>query len=43
MKESLHPDLNVGRDAAVLRALCQAEAYRGLMDESGWLPEEYEA
>ena len=41
--EALHPGLNVGRAAAVLGALCRAEVYRRLMDESGWSPDEYEA
>jgi hypothetical protein len=28
---------------SILRALCRAEVYRELVDESGWSPEEYEA
>lgn len=43
MKEALRPDLDAGRAAAILRALCRAEVYRELVDESGWTPEEYEA
>lgn len=43
MKEALHPELNVGWAAAVLRALCRAEVYRELVEESGWSPDEYEA
>jgi hypothetical protein len=33
----------VDRAAAILRALCRAEVYRELVDESGWTPDEYEA
>jgi TetR/AcrR family transcriptional regulator, regulator of autoinduction and epiphytic fitness len=43
MEETLRPDLGVDRAAAILRALCRAEVYRELMDESGWTPDEYEA
>ncbi len=43
MKEALPPDLDVNRAAAILRALCRAEVYRELVDESGWSPEEYES
>jgi AcrR family transcriptional regulator len=43
MNEALHPELDVGRAAAILRALCQAEVYQELVDESGWSPEEYES
>lgn len=43
MKEALHPDLDAARAAAILRALCQAEVYRELVEESGWSPDEYEA
>lgn len=42
-KEALHPDLEVDRAAAILRALCRAEVYRELVEESGWSPDEYEA
>lgn len=41
-KEALRTDLDVGRAAAILRALCRAEVYRELVDESGWSPDEYE-
>lgn len=43
MKEALRPDLEVDRAAAILRALCRAEVYRELVEESGWSPDEYEA
>ena len=43
MKEALRPDLDVNRAAALLRALCRAEVYRELVEESGWSPDEYEA
>lgn len=43
MKEALHPDLDVGWAAAILRALCRAEVYKELVEESGWSPDEYEA
>jgi len=42
MKDELCPDLNAGRAAAILRALCQQEVYRELVEESGWSPDEYE-
>lgn len=42
MKDALRPDLDAGRAAAVLRALCQQEVYRELVHESGWSPDEYE-
>jgi len=42
MKERLRPGLDVGRAAAILRALCQQEVYRELVEESGWSPDEYE-
>jgi hypothetical protein len=43
LSEELRPDLDVDRAAAILRALCRAEVYRELVDESGWSPDEYEA
>jgi AcrR family transcriptional regulator len=43
MKEALREDLDVFRASAILRALCQPEVYRELVDESGWSPEDYEA
>jgi hypothetical protein len=43
MEESLRPDLDVAGAAAMLRALCRAEVYRELVEESGWSPDEYEA
>jgi AcrR family transcriptional regulator len=42
MEEALRPDLDVDRAAAILRALCQAEVYWELVEESGWSPDEYE-
>ena len=42
MEAALHPDLNPARAAAILRALCRAEVYRELVEESGWSPDEYE-
>ena len=42
MNEALRPDLPVDRAAAILRALCRAEVYRELVEESGWSPDEYE-
>ena len=41
--EALRPDLDAARAAAVLRALCRAEIYWELVEESGWSPDEYEA
>lgn len=43
MRDALRPGLDVGRAAAILRALCQAEVYRELVDESGWSPDAYES
>ena len=40
---ALRPDLDAKRAAAILRALCRAEVYRELVEESGWSPDEYEA
>ncbi len=42
MEAALRPDLDVSRAAAILRALCRAELYRELVEESGWSPDEYE-
>ena len=42
MEDDLRPGLDVDRAAAILRALCRAEVYRELVDESGWSPDEYE-
>lgn len=42
MKDALRPDLDVDWAVAILRALCQQEFYRELVDESGWSPDEYE-
>ena len=42
MEEALRPGMSVERAAAILRALCRAEVYRELVDESGWSPDEYE-
>lgn len=43
IEEALRPSLDMGRAAAILRALCQQEVYRELVDESGLSPEEYES
>ena len=43
MREALPAGLDVNRAAALLRALCRAEVYRELVDESGWSPDEYES
>ena len=43
MKAALRPELDSARAAAVLRALCRAEIYRELVEESGWSPDTYEA
>jgi AcrR family transcriptional regulator len=43
MEGALRPGLGVDRAAAILRALCRAEVYRELVEESGWSPDEYEA
>ena len=43
MEAALRPGLDVSRAAAILRALCRAEVYRELVEESGWSPDEYEA
>jgi len=42
MEEALRPGMTVERAAAILRALCQAEIYRELVEGSGWSPDEYE-
>jgi hypothetical protein len=39
----LPPTTNSTTVAAILRALCQQELYRELVEESGWSPDEYEA
>jgi hypothetical protein len=43
MQQALRPGLDVDRAAAILRALCQQEVYRELVEESRWSPEEYES
>ncbi len=43
MKDALRPDLDAGRAAAILLALCQPAVYRELVEEAGWSPDEYEA
>ena len=43
MEGSLRPGLDADRAAAILRAVCRAEVYGELVEESGWTPEEYEA
>lgn len=42
MKNALRSGLDVDRAAAILRAVCRAEIYRELVEESGWSPDEYE-
>ncbi|MGH3089378.1 MAG: TetR/AcrR family transcriptional regulator [Rubrobacteraceae bacterium] len=42
MEVNLRPGLDVVGAAAILRALCRAEVYRELVEESGWPPERYE-
>jgi TetR/AcrR family transcriptional regulator, regulator of autoinduction and epiphytic fitness len=42
MREALQPGLDVDQAAAMLRALCRAEVYWELVDESEWSPGEYE-
>ena len=43
MDGALRPGLDPARAAAVLRALCRAEVFRELVEESGWSPDEYAA
>jgi AcrR family transcriptional regulator len=43
IEEALRPGLDSTRAAAILRALCRAEVYQELVEESGWSPDEYEA
>jgi len=43
MEEALRASLETNQAAALLRALCRAEVYRELVDESGWSPDEYES
>jgi AcrR family transcriptional regulator len=43
IEEALRPGLDSARAAAILRALCRAEVYQELVEESGWSPDEYEA
>lgn len=43
MKDALRPDLDAGRAAAILLALCQPEVYRELVEAAGWSPDQYEA
>ncbi len=43
MEAALRPDLDCARAAAILRALCQQELYRELVEEPGWSLDEYEA
>lgn len=42
MAEALRPELDVDRAADILRALCRAELYRELVEDSGWTPDQYE-
>lgn len=42
MKNALRSGLDVDQGAAILRAICRAEIYRELVEESGWSPDEYE-
>ena len=43
MKDALRPDLDAGRAAAILLALCQPEVYGELVEVAGWSPVQYEA
>ena len=43
MAGALREGVDVDRASAVLRALCRAEVYRELVEESGWSPDEYES
>ena len=43
IEEALRPGLDSTRAAAILRALCRAEVYQELVEESGWSPDEYES
>jgi AcrR family transcriptional regulator len=43
MEEALRPGLNATLAAAILRALCRAELYQELVEDSGWSPDEYES
>jgi AcrR family transcriptional regulator len=43
MEAPLRPGLDPARAATILRALCQQELYRELVEESGWTPDEYES
>jgi len=42
LEETLRPGLDAS-SAAILRALCRAEVYQELVEESGWSPDEYES
>ena len=43
LEETLRPGLDASSAAAILRALCRAEVYQELVEESGWSPDEYES
>jgi hypothetical protein len=43
LSPSLHPGLDSDRAAGIFRALTLHELYQELVDEAGWLPDEYEA
>ncbi len=43
MKDALRPDVDAGRAAAILLALCQPAVYRELVEVAGWSPDQYEA
>lgn len=43
MGAALRPELNATRAAAILRALCRAEVFQELVEESGFSPDEYES
>jgi hypothetical protein len=43
LEETLRPGLDASSAAAILRALCRAEIYQELVEESGWSPDEYES
>jgi hypothetical protein len=43
MEAPLRPSLDPARAVTILRALCQQELYRELVEDSGWTPDEYES
>jgi hypothetical protein len=43
MEATLRPDFDAARAVASLRALCQQELHKELVEKPGWSPDEYEA